>query len=205
MGTRERKEREFKKRETLLIDIAFDMFSRLTWDQITISDIAERAEIAKGSIYKHFQSKEEIFARVILRHQRQFREKLLQALSNDSSPVEALRSIIKTVWNCYLENSTLEQRIAERIGLLEKLPPVIRGMLIANQEEINSIYLETIRSGIEQGFFRRVSPEVLTRAVTSIVSGALRIASTLNTASGGAEAMREEITDFILLGLGHHS
>ena len=41
------------------------LFASRGFDATTIDDIAERAQVAKGAVYHHFSSKEEIFVRVL--------------------------------------------------------------------------------------------------------------------------------------------
>ncbi|MGH9075901.1 MAG: TetR family transcriptional regulator [Acidimicrobiales bacterium] len=48
-----------------LLDVAIAQFSTYGYAKVTISAIASRAGMAKGTVYRHFQSKEELFAAVV--------------------------------------------------------------------------------------------------------------------------------------------
>ena len=65
MGISERREREFQRREGEILDAALELFSADDWQSVTIDQIARRAEIGKGTVYLHFASKDEIYARSI--------------------------------------------------------------------------------------------------------------------------------------------
>jgi AcrR family transcriptional regulator len=48
-----------------LVEAAIDLFQSRGYADVTVSDIAERAGVAKGSVYRHFRSKEAVFAAAI--------------------------------------------------------------------------------------------------------------------------------------------
>jgi AcrR family transcriptional regulator len=48
-----------------LIDAATELFQTHGYAEVTVSDIADRAGVAKGSVYRHFPSKEAVFAAAI--------------------------------------------------------------------------------------------------------------------------------------------
>jgi AcrR family transcriptional regulator len=64
MGIHERKLREKENRVRQIVDAAEDIFFSKGVDAATIDEIAERAEISKGTVYLYFKSKEELIATV---------------------------------------------------------------------------------------------------------------------------------------------
>ena len=48
-----------------IIEVAIERFSDQPYVEVTISDIAAAAGMAKGSVYRHFSSKEELFEEVV--------------------------------------------------------------------------------------------------------------------------------------------
>ncbi len=67
MSTIDRKSREKEQRKTAIIDAAEKIFTQNGYEKTTIDDIAKESELAKGTLYLYFQSKEEIFGGIILR------------------------------------------------------------------------------------------------------------------------------------------
>jgi AcrR family transcriptional regulator len=61
MGTRDRKAREKIARREAIVKAAREVFAEKGLLASTIADVARRAEVAKGTIYLHFKSKEEMF------------------------------------------------------------------------------------------------------------------------------------------------
>ena len=61
-----RKAREFQRRELEILEAARELFEKQDWLTVTIQQISDQAEIGKGTVYKHFATKDEIYARLLL-------------------------------------------------------------------------------------------------------------------------------------------
>lgn len=62
MNTMSRKQREIAEREGLILDVARTMLVERGYLGLTMDRIASATEYSKGTIYQHFQNKEEILA-----------------------------------------------------------------------------------------------------------------------------------------------
>ncbi len=80
MGIKERKERDFKRREEEVIRISYQLLKEMEPQQMTMELIAEKLEISSGTIYKHFKSKDEIYAILMLRRGDKFDDRLDEIL-----------------------------------------------------------------------------------------------------------------------------
>jgi len=65
MGVKERREREEHLRLEAILAAAERVFSRHGYHEARMDDIAAEAELSKGALYYYFQSKDEIFARLL--------------------------------------------------------------------------------------------------------------------------------------------
>ena len=65
--TLERKEKEKEQRRNAIVDAAQELFFAKPYDEITIEAIAEKAQLAKGTVYLYFESKEDLHIAVALR------------------------------------------------------------------------------------------------------------------------------------------
>ena len=61
------KKQQFDAREEAIIDAVNGLLSEKGFDLMTMDDVAERVGIAKGSLYKHFSSKEKLAAAAMVR------------------------------------------------------------------------------------------------------------------------------------------
>ena len=67
MGISERKEREKEQRRNDIIDAAEKIFFKKGLNNSTMDEVAEEAELSKGTLYLYFKSKEEIYFEIKLR------------------------------------------------------------------------------------------------------------------------------------------
>ncbi len=64
-----RKAREFRQRERQILDAAQELFLEQGEDRVTVEMIAEHVGIGKGTIYKHFETKNEIYLLLMIRYE----------------------------------------------------------------------------------------------------------------------------------------
>lgn len=62
MGILERKEREKRQRKEVILEAARRLFQERGFLNVTMSDIAESAELAIGTLYLYFKNKDDIYA-----------------------------------------------------------------------------------------------------------------------------------------------
>lgn len=67
MGIEERREREKEKRYNVIIDAAEKIIFSKGIEQATMQDIADEAELSKGTLYLYFKSKNELYTAIALR------------------------------------------------------------------------------------------------------------------------------------------
>ncbi len=67
MGISDRKKREKEKRRNDIIDAAEKVFFSKGKAQSTMDDIAEEAELSKGTLYLYFKSKEDLYLAINIR------------------------------------------------------------------------------------------------------------------------------------------
>jgi TetR/AcrR family transcriptional regulator len=67
MGIAERKEREKKKRRNTIIDAAEKVFFSKGMENATMDEVAEKAELSKGTLYLYFKNKEELLHGIVAR------------------------------------------------------------------------------------------------------------------------------------------
>ncbi len=67
MGIAERRQREKEQRRNLILDSAERLFFNKGINETTMDEVAETAELSKGTLYLYFKNKDDIYAGVCLR------------------------------------------------------------------------------------------------------------------------------------------
>ena len=66
MGIKERREKERKYRKRTILESAKRLFFKQGFAATTMSQIAESAELSKGTLYLYFQNKEELYISLLV-------------------------------------------------------------------------------------------------------------------------------------------
>ena len=90
MGIQERKEREKERRKEEILDAAQRVFIEKGLTTATVDDIAAAAELSKGTLYLHFESKEDIYIALMMRGLQLLYEMFCEINSHETSVVKIL-------------------------------------------------------------------------------------------------------------------
>lgn len=81
------------KTKKIIFEAAIKSFSQKGFHKSTMDEIAETAGVAKGTLYYHFKSKEEIFKFIITEGIKIIKEEIEDRTRHLDNPVEKLRTI----------------------------------------------------------------------------------------------------------------
>ena len=76
-----------------MLATALDLFSQKGYHNVSMQEIAEKAEFAIGTLYKFFQSKEDLYRTMVLERCDDFKEACLRAMAQSDDEVEQLRHL----------------------------------------------------------------------------------------------------------------
>lgn len=84
------KAREFRQREQSILDCAQALFMEMGEDKVTVEMIADKVGIGKGTIYKHFETKNEIYLLLMIRYEEELAE-LFQRIDTSEDKAALVR------------------------------------------------------------------------------------------------------------------
>ena len=94
MSVAERRQREKEARRARILDAAELVFRSRGPDHTTMEDVAEAAQLGKGTLYLYFKTKEDLLLAIAARHQRAMLELFERAAQVGSVGLEALRAVL---------------------------------------------------------------------------------------------------------------
>ncbi len=115
------RESQFEIREAAILDATHRLLARHGYDTLAMDDIASEVGIAKGSLYRHFESKDALVGAVMVRLLRRTRECLEQQPATDSARAR-LEALLR--W-------TLDERLAGGIPHLPATSQALRDSLMS--------------------------------------------------------------------------
>ncbi|MBT5388453.1 MAG: TetR/AcrR family transcriptional regulator [Porticoccaceae bacterium] len=169
------KKKIFLAREQKIIDAALELFLKESIDRVTVSKIAAVAGIGKGTVYKHFLTKNEILARIMLDYERNITnvlaEGIVKAEGGDSG------AAAKGYFQARLERpeldrlvQQLEVRLADASDIAEQLEE-LHATRRSNEES-----LSTLMTGlIGEGVLEDVPPHFHYLACWALAQGAVEL------------------------------
>lgn len=201
MGVQQRRQREFLRREAEILDAALALFATDDWQAVTVEQIAERAEIGKGTVYKHFASKDEIYARLAADFRRQALEQL-EAIDPGLPVLQRLRLTIAIFWETHLRGTRYQHLVqyCERDDFRKSLPADARGELEELDARFEAAIDRVLQDGIDQGILPAKPRDALIFGPMAALSGATRMGCS-GMAGADTDRYLSELTNFILAGM----
>ena len=146
------KEAEERKKE--ILDIAAELFTTKGYDNTSTTDILDRVGIARGTIYYHFKSKEEILDTLIDRMTQGIVHNVKAALSCEASAPQKIMSFIgATRVDSAIGKEITDQAHKPQNALMHQK------MMNSLLAELTPIAAGIIKDGTKEGSFSTDYPE----------------------------------------------
>ena len=200
MGLEERRKRERENRKNAILKAARKLFFEKGFRQVTVENIARKAEFSKGSIYLYFNSKEEIYSQILLNDIDKFHDRVADILQGPSSASEALIRVAEIYVDFFLNDRELF-RILMNFMLHNNdmnLPEDINNHIIKATNRTISIIEQVFKYGIEKGEF---PPDINLRMNRNAIWGLLNGIISLHLFTGKESGRTEVIHSTIKSGL----
>jgi len=155
--TESRKKREFNLRELDILTTATALFTEQGLDNVTVADIANVADIGKGTIYKHFVSKDVILARL----GNDFSERVLLTLAKKSkgkTSEEQMRNMLEICFEAYVEQPLMAEicQVYQHPSFMTRLPDSYQQKCL----DLEKKYFEIFNGIIELGISNKELPNL---------------------------------------------
>lgn len=179
MGIQERKAREKRARQELIVRSAQHVFLEKGFDQTTIEDIAEVAELSKGALYLYFKGKEELYLAVFRRGLEDLYDQI-NALRGEAGAIGAenlLRRLLDVYYEFFHRSPefiyTTSQVYHGRIQ--EKVAPDLWESVVTLGRSCLAVFSDIICQGVEDGSFREVDCWKTASAFWSAMTGVMMV------------------------------
>lgn len=169
------KKKLFLEREQRIIDASLELFLSEGIDKVTVANIAQRAGIGKGTVYKHFLTKNEILVRIMLDYERSITANLAKGIASteEGDPGAAA----KAYFNSRLERPELDRLVQHLEVRLDEAEDIREQMLQLHElRRSNEQALEDmIQRQIDRGVLEDVPPRYHYLAAWALTQGAVEL------------------------------
>ncbi|MEO1658164.1 MAG: TetR/AcrR family transcriptional regulator [Pseudomonadota bacterium] len=155
-GPKPRKRKDKETRVAEIVEAAFEVFTRDGLSAAKIDDVAERAEVSKGTIYTYFETKEALFEAVVRNYilaalEEAFSKGLAQELSHE----ERLCQMIKAAYSLF-GGTEIRRIMILLVGEGGRFPELLKLYHDIILNRAREVIGQIIGEGIEAGVFRDV-------------------------------------------------
>ncbi len=164
-ATLRRKERERAQREHHILKVAEKVFAKRGFQGATIQEIANESELAVGTIYNFFSSKETLYSRIITSHLDEMRQEVIGKTQNIRDVKERLKTMLE------IQSSFIEKNrdffiifIRDKNRFPWSLAKEMGDEVATRYQRYLGTLKEIFSDGIENGLFKRYDPEDLAEA-----------------------------------------
>ena len=199
-------DRLIQQRHDAILAAARQLFRERPWDRVTIAEVAISAGIGKGTVYKHFPSKEALYARLVLDQSRDNLEQLRQLHAAEPG-AHAMQRVIRRAFEQMLADPVLVElcQLCDRPAFQARLDAPYRDEFLALERDYLKFFSQLLEQTLGNQRLSEADCQQLLWGVEACFNGAMA-----RIASGGFEHWAEPIaladyldrvSDFIIAGL----
>jgi TetR/AcrR family transcriptional regulator len=162
MTKADRRERELEIRSEDIIDAAEKLFFSKGYENVSMNDIAEESEMARGTLYKYFKNKDDIYAAIAIRAAKIIGQEFQKLLSKDQNGIEKIRSICEFYYDFYKKYPGYYKAYYHSGMFKIEGSPTLEKLKVIRNKSFHAA-VEAVKEGIKEGNLRKgLDPAVTT-------------------------------------------
>jgi len=172
-----RKEREYRRHRQEILDAALELFSEKGFHNVSMNEVAQKAEFAVGTLYKFFENKEDLYKALVLEQAEKFHSALTESIEGPGDEIEKIRNYTRAKGEVFIANvQMIRLYFSETRGASFN----IKAGLDSEISEQYGHFLETLASvfasGMEKKRFKKIAdPYHLAVAMESLTNAFLSL------------------------------
>jgi len=168
----QKKERSHRR----ILDAAKEVFFRDGFMGANLDAVAEKAGVAKGTLYRYFDSKAELYVAILAHNGDIFEAKLRDVLSPAQPPMEKLRRASRFYFRHYVENPDYFQIFwaIENQSVIGELPASMVEQVTEIWERNLSVLAQIVEDGVRDGAFRDYDPWETANILWTLANGIIQ-------------------------------
>ncbi len=157
MGLEERRRREKENRKQAILKAARKLFFEKGFKAVTVDNIAQKAELSKGSVYLYFKSKEEIYTHILLNDIDKFHRKINDLLQFEEQASDTLKRLANIYIDFFLNEKELFRIFMAFMLNTDQmnLPDGLHNSAVNMTNKTVTIFEKIFQDGIDKGEFPR--------------------------------------------------
>lgn len=186
-----------KKRERML-EVAADLFSKKNYHEVMMDDVARLTNVAKGTVYNYFSSKEELYFTIMSSKLGHLNSSLKNKIESEVSVIDSLHIYVIHLYMFMIKyQSFFLMYQKEYMNAQNEFCDELRVM----NDELKSILSDVIYRGKKENQFRDIDESFAVKIVLGSVFGAVQRGIENKYTSDKLVEERDKLFEFVLHGL----
>lgn len=165
-----RKERERLARREEILDAARTVFSERGFEKAKLDEIAEVAELGKGTIYNYFKNKEELFVSVIVRGIQRLQSFIEDSIQSRPTPKAKIESYIDAFFKFFEKHRQIFSiLVLERNNLARSLNDDMFTQFCELEADFQGYLAKLFEEGIKNKQFKKMNSLKLAQCLFGLI------------------------------------
>ena len=178
MGIQERKEREKEQRRKEILDAAEKVFFSKGFNHATMDEVAETAELSKGTLYLYFKNKEDLYFAIAQRSMTILKTSFQEAVKKHDTGIEKVRAIGRAYHEYSIEHKNYFNMMMHFAAVQDsiKLDTCVFDEMHLQGQSVMQVLVEAIQTGIDDGTIRsNLDPLKMAFLLQGVSSGIIHL------------------------------
>ena len=173
MPRREEKKVQSRRR---ILDAAREVFFRDGFMPANLDEVADKAGVAKGTLYRYFESKAELYVAVLAEGGAEFEAKMRATLDGSRAAPDQVRHTARFYFDHYVGNRDYFQIFwaIENQSVIGELPAGVVEEVARLWERCLAILSEIIGRGVQEGAFRPCDAWEVANLLWTVANGLIQ-------------------------------
>jgi AcrR family transcriptional regulator len=171
---RREEKKQFSRQK--ILDAAREVFFRDGFMAANLDEVAQKASVAKGTLYRYFDSKAELYVAVLADNGEIFKQRLRETVDSGEGAAERVRKLAKFYYSHWIRNHDYFQIFwaIENQAVIGELPPGVLDEVSKLWEECIEIVADIVAEGIERGEFAKCDPWEMANILWTVANGLIQ-------------------------------
>jgi AcrR family transcriptional regulator len=186
-----------ERRRQEILDVAAAMFARHGFTATDVQWIADRLKISKGTVYRYFPSKENLFLSAVERGIVRLHEHVDKARSGETDRIEEIRAAVKAYLQFFKSNPELvELFVQERAEFRQRRRPIY----FQHRDVRRGPWREYFANLMDEGRMRRIPVDRIMDVLGDVLYGTM-LTNHFTGRSRPYEAQAQDVLDVFFHGV----
>ncbi len=190
--------RRVEKRRRI-IDCARTVFFRDGFQHANLNEVAQSAEVAKGTLYRYFENKGDLYVAVLAENGAAFESKMREVAKQPGSATDRVRALGRFYFEHWVTHREYFRIFwaFENQSLIGELPAQVVESVAGLWESCLGILAEVVKRGVESGEFADRDPWEVANILWTTANGVIQI----ELVSTQRELLRRPVAEVFETGL----